>query len=206
MIERLAEVSGRPVSRETYGLIQRYAELLREGSEHQNLVAASTLPRLWERHIIDSAQLARFAPRPGSSWVDIGSGAGLPGLVIALLTDGPVQLVEPRRLRAEFLRDCVDELGLQARVAVSQSNAQQITGRFDVITARAVAALPSFLRLAHHLAHPGTVWALPKGQGADAELAEAQRSWHCRARSEPSMTDPDARILVLSQVGAKRRT
>ena len=76
-------------------------------AQRQNLVSASTLDQLWERHILDSAQLVRFEPRPGASWVDIGSGAGLPGIVIACLVDGPGTLVEPRRLRAEFLHKAV---------------------------------------------------------------------------------------------------
>ncbi len=205
MRERLAEAAGRDVSRETFQLVERYVEILRVASLEQNLISSSTLAAIWERHILDSAQLARFEPGAGAPWVDIGSGAGLPGIVIAALVAGPVLLVEPRRLRAEFLVRAADELGLSDRVTVQQSRIERVAGRFDVITARAVAPLTRLLGMAQHLSHPGTVWALPKGRSAQSELAEAQRSWHCIARSEPSCTDPHSRILVLTRVGARSR-
>ena len=204
MMEQLAQAVGRPVSRETVDRLTAYVKLLRAAAREHNLIAHSTLDSLWDRHIIDSAQLIRLAPDASGSWVDVGSGAGLPGLVLALLTDGPVTLVEPRRLRAEFLRGAVGELGLEERVTVVQSKAEQAAGAFDVITARAVAPLPKLLQAAHHLSHSGTVWLLPKGRSAKSELAEARRSWQCSARTEASCTDPQATILVLSKVGMKR--
>ena len=100
---------------------------------------------LWERHVLDSAQLVRFEPEPGASWIDIGSGAGLPGIVIACIVDGPVTLVEPRRLRANFLERAVSELGVTA--TVTQAKAERINGSFDVITGRAVASLSRFLNM-----------------------------------------------------------
>ena len=114
MIEQLAQVAQRPVSRETFEKLEAYISLLREESERQNLVSAATLDHIWDRHILDSAQLLRFEPGSGASWVDIGSGAGLPGIVIACLTDGPVTLVEPRRLRADFLHKVTESLQLGA--------------------------------------------------------------------------------------------
>ena len=116
MIERLAEVAQRDVSRETFEKIEAHAAMLREENQRQNLVSASTLDQLWERHILDSAQLVRFEPHAGASWVDIGSGAGLPGIVLACLVEGPVTLIEPRRLRAEFLHKVCESLGLKATV------------------------------------------------------------------------------------------
>jgi 16S rRNA (guanine527-N7)-methyltransferase len=205
MIEALEQAAGRPVSRETFALLEAYVDRLKAANREQNLVAASTLDAVWERHIIDSAQLVRFEPRAGASWIDIGSGAGLPGIVIAALTEGPVTLVEPRRLRAAFLQETVEALGLAARVSVCTAKIENVHGKFDVITARAVAPLSRLLGLAHHLAHSGTVWALPKGRNAKSELAEAQRSWQCAVRSEASCTDPDATILVLSRVRAKSK-
>ncbi|MGQ0559117.1 MAG: 16S rRNA (guanine(527)-N(7))-methyltransferase RsmG, partial [Sphingosinicella sp.] len=91
------------VSRETLGRLDRLAALVREENRRQNLVSARSLEHLWWRHIADSAQLIRFAPAPSASWIDLGSGAGFPGLVVALLHRGPVTLVEERRLRADFL-------------------------------------------------------------------------------------------------------
>ena len=205
MIEALERAAGRPVSRETEFLLESYVERLRAANAAQNLIAASTLDGVWERHILDSAQLVRFEPRSGASWVDIGSGAGLPGIVIAALVEGPVTLVEPRRLRAAFLEDTVAALGLATRVSVRAAKVEKITGSFDIITARAVAPLDRLLAMGLHLAHSGTVWALPKGKSANSELAEARRSWQCEVRREASCTDPNATILVLSKVRAKSR-
>jgi 16S rRNA (guanine527-N7)-methyltransferase len=203
MIDRLAEVSGRPVSRETYALLLRYAELLREESAKQNLVSSSTLDSLWDRHVLDSAQLVRFEPAAGAAWADIGSGAGLPGIIIAALVEGPVLLIEPRRLRAEFLSRTIVELGLGGRVSVAQANVEKVTGRFGVITARAVAPLDRLLRISTHLSTRNSLWVLPKGRSAQSELAEARRNWHCDAVSVPSCTDPEAEILLLRNVKAR---
>lgn len=203
MIDALERVARRPVSRETFGQLGAYVERVRNANSTQNLVSASTLESIWERHILDSAQLVRFEPGTGASWLDIGSGAGLPGIVIGLLVDGPVALVEPRRLRAAFLEEAVTALELAGRVSVHATKVEKMDGRFDVITARAVAPLDRLLAMSLHLAHAGTVWALPKGKSANSELAEAQRSWQCEVRSETSCTDPHAAILVLSKVKAK---
>lgn len=203
MTAGLAAIVGRDVSRETFERLERYAALLRTESERQNLVSASTLDSLWERHILDSAQLVKFAPDPRSAWVDIGSGAGLPGIVIALLVDGPVTLIEPRRLRAEFLQHCVTELALTERVTVAPTKVEKVAGTFDVITARAVAELGKLLRLSTHLSTRKTLWVLPKGRVAESELADARRNWHCDATSVPSSTDPDSRILLLRNVRAR---
>ena len=162
----LAGATGRDVPRETVEKLERYAALIHEENERQNLVSRSTLEALWDRHIIDSAQLVRFEPKPAASWLDIGSGAGLPGIVIATLVDGPVTLVEPRRLRADFLQRAAAELGLV--VAVHLSKAEAVSGQFDSITARAVASADKLLRLSAHLAHSGTKWILPKGRSAQS--------------------------------------
>lgn len=200
----LADAAGRDVSRETFARIAAYADRLRAEAARQNLISTSTIDSLWERHILDSAQLVRFEPGVGASWVDVGSGAGVPGFVIAALVDGPVTLVEPRRLRAEFLTGTVAALGLAHRVSVVNSKIERLAGRFDTITGRAVAPLDRFLGLSHHLSTKNTVWVLPKGRTAESELAEARQRWHCDARVEPSVTDPDSRILVLTRVGVQR--
>jgi 16S rRNA (guanine527-N7)-methyltransferase len=194
---------GRGVPRETLGKLTAFSDLLREESDHQNLVSRATLDRLWERHIVDSAQLVPLEETPGGSWVDVGSGAGLPGIVIALLAEGPVTLIEPRRLRAHFLEQMVGELGLANRVEVVCARAERVTGQFDTITARAVAPLPKLLEMSTHLSTRKTRWLLPKGRTAESELAAARRNWHCKAEVRPSRTDPDSGILVLSGVRAK---
>jgi 16S rRNA (guanine527-N7)-methyltransferase len=124
-------------------------------------------------------------------------------VLLAALVNGPVTLVEPRRLRAEFLARAIEELGLTARVECRK--VERVEGRYDVITARAVAPLSRLLDISHHVSHRGTLWVLPKGRRAKSELAEAERSWHYDVRAEPSCTDPDSRILLLSNVRAKSR-
>jgi len=205
MIDRLAEVSGRHVSRETFARLNRYVDLLTAANDEQNLVAASTIEDIWERHIVDSAQLLRFQPTPGLSWVDVGSGAGLPGLVIAIMTEGSMTLVEPRRLRVEFLNSVIHELGLATRVDVVQGKADKVSGKYDVITARAVAPIDRLLGITLHLSHRGTIWLLPKGRSGKSDLADATRTWQGVFRSENSLTDPEATIVVASGVHVKGR-
>lgn len=202
MIARLREAIRHPVSRETFGKLERYAALLREENGRQNLVSRGTLESLWERHVVDSAQLVRFAP-DGASWADIGSGAGLPGIVIAVLVDGPVTLIEPRRLRADFLVRTVEELGLSNRVRVAMTRAERVRGHFDVITARAVASLSRLLEISHHLSTQNTLWLLPKGQSAQSELADAERAWQGVFHVEQSVTDADSQIVVGTGVRAR---
>ncbi len=202
MIDQLSRAAGRRVSRETFEKLEAYRALLRAEALRQNLVSGTTLDRLWDRHILDSAQLARFEPRSGASWVDIGSGAGLPGIVIACLVAGSVRLVEPRRLRAEFLHKLCDSLRIDASVFAGK--AERLEGQFEVITARAVAPLARLLEISAHLSTRKTVWALPKGRSAERELVEARRSWQGAFHVEQSVTDVDSRIVVATEVRAKR--
>jgi 16S rRNA (guanine527-N7)-methyltransferase len=203
VIAELERVAGRPVSRETVDRLNAFVALLRDENRRQNLVSASTLDDVWQRHILDSVQLVRFEPSAGASWVDIGSGAGLPGVVVACLVEGSVTLSEPRKLRADFLTRVVGALGLRASVLCAK--AERITGRFDAITARAVAPLGELLRISEHLSTGKTVWALPKGRSAHSELAEAQRSWQGTFHVEQSVTDADSYIVVATGVRVKRR-
>jgi 16S rRNA (guanine527-N7)-methyltransferase len=202
VIERLAEAAQRDVSRETFEKLRAYVALLREEAKRQNLVSAATLDALWDRHVLDSVQLVRFEPHVGASWVDIGSGAGLPGIVVACLVSGPVTLIEPRRLRAEFLHKVCDSLGLQANVITTKAQGAQ--GEYDVITARAVANLAQLLEISAHLSTRKTVWALPKGRGAERELAEALRTWQGAFHVEQSVTDAESFIVVATGVRAKK--
>lgn len=202
MIDRLSSAAGRDVSRETFEKLDAYVSFLREESKRQNLISASTLEHVWDRHIVDSAQLVRYGPRPGASWIDIGSGAGLPGIVIACFVGGPVTLVEPRRLRADFLHKLSESLDI--RTSVVCAKAERVEGKFDVITARAVARLSKLLEISAHLSTRKTVWALPKGRSAEAELAEAEHTWQGSFRVEPSVTDEQSFVVVGTRVRAKR--
>jgi 16S rRNA (guanine527-N7)-methyltransferase len=202
VIDGLAHIAARDVSRETFEKLEAYAALLRQEAKHQNLVSVASLDSFWERHILDSAQLVRFEPWSGAAWVDVGSGAGLPGIVIACLVAGPITLIEPRRLRADFLHRVNESLGLGAQVLSSQ--VQRTGGKYDVITARAVANLARFLEISAHLSTRKTVWALPKGRSAERELAEAQRTWQGVFHVEQSVTDAESFIVVATGVRPKR--
>ena len=202
MIERLEQAAARPVSRETFEKLERYIALLREENDRQNLVSAATLDQVWDRHILDSAQLARYESHPAASWVDIGSGAGLPGIIVACLVEGPVTLIEPRRLRAEFLHKLSETLDLRATLQFAK--AERVAGRFDMITARAVASLTNLLKISAHLSTRNTVWALPKGRSAERELVEARRSWQGAFHVEQSVTGVDSKIVVATEVRARR--
>ena len=203
MIRLIEQAVGRPVSRETLEKLQAYVALLEAENTRQNLVSTATLDTIWERHIADSAQILRFEPFIGASWADVGSGAGLPGIVIACLAEGPVTLIEPRRLRADFLHNVIESLNLRA--AVLCAKAERVERKFDVITARAVAALPKLIEISHHLSTGKTVWALPKGRSAQCELAEARRAWQGKFHVEPSVTDADSFIVVATGVRARQR-
>lgn len=184
----------------------RLADLVISENDRQNLIAASTIPAIWARHILDSAQLlplAEATPADGH-WVDLGSGGGFPGLVIACLREAPITLVETRALRARFLESCIAELGL-AHTRVAQQKAEQVRADVPaaVISARAFAPLGRLFDLAHHLSDPETLWLLPKGRNAQLELASARQEWQAAFHVKQSVTDADSAIIVASSV--KRR-
>jgi 16S rRNA (guanine527-N7)-methyltransferase len=200
MIERLSEIVGQNVPRGTLSKLIAFSELLQIENDQQNLISRASVDQLWERHILDSAQLVRLAPRPDSSWLDIGAGAGLPGIVIAILSEGPVRLVEPRRLRADFLERCVADLDLGSRVTVESSRISAAHGSVDCLTARAVASVDRLFAMAGHLAGANTRWILPKGRSGRKELAEAEVQWQGRFRTEASRTEAEAVIVVAEAV------
>ena len=187
------------VSRETMERLDGFAALLREENERQNLVSRASLDHLWLRHVADSAQLLRFAPSPAATWVDLGTGAGFPGLIVALLHQGPVTLVEERRLRADFLHRAAESLGVSVEIIAAK--AERLPRRpFGVISARAFAPLGRLLQLGTALSTAKSIWLLPKGRGAQTELEALDPSWQGDFRLEPSLTDPEARIIVAEGV------
>ena len=169
----------------------------------QNLVAPSTLATMWSRHIVDSAQLIELAADADGDWLDIGTGAGFPGLVIAALTDRAVTLVEPRRRRAAFLSEAAETLGIASQVTVIASKVESVTMSAGVISARAVAALALLFGSAIQCSRRKTLWILPKGQSAREEIATAQQTWHGVFHVEHSITDPNS-LIVLAK-GVSRR-
>jgi 16S rRNA (guanine527-N7)-methyltransferase len=202
MIDQLAAVSGRDVSRETIDKLKRYEQLVRDESANQNLVSRSTLNDFWSRHVLDSAQLLRFAPS-GSTWADIGSGAGLPGIIVACFGTDPVHLIEPRRLRAEFLERVAGELDLDATIHLGR--AETARGSFDVITARAVASLDRLLELSHHLSTGKSLYLFPKGKSAESELVAARQTWQASFHVERSVVDAESGIILARNVRQKTR-
>lgn len=189
------------VPRETWERLEAFIALLRAENEVQNLVSRATLDQIWNRHIIDSAQLIPFAPSPDAPWLDLGTGAGFPGLIVALLHGGPVTMVEARRLRVDFLHRAAETLALPARTTIICAKIENIPpSPFAVISARAFAPLDRLLALGAPFAMPATRWILPKGRNAKSELEASHSSWQGAFRLEPSLTDADARIIVAEQV------
>ncbi|MCJ8191155.1 16S rRNA (guanine(527)-N(7))-methyltransferase RsmG [Sphingomicrobium aestuariivivum] len=197
-----AQAAQRDVSRETVERLEQFAARLLEANQTQNLISRATEQDLLTRHLLDGAQLLRHDDRLDASWCDIGSGPGLPGIVIALLHQGPVTLIEPRALRVAFLRETIAALDIP-NCTVIAGKAAAAAEKQDVITGRAVAALAKFLDLSHHLSTEKTRWVLPKGKKAFEELEQARRIWHLDARVEQSLTDPEAKIVLVER--AKRR-
>jgi 16S rRNA (guanine527-N7)-methyltransferase len=181
-----------------WAALERYAAMIESANATQNLVAASTLPVIWARHIADSAQLlCHDDPAADGLWLDLGSGAGLPGLVVAILSDRPVWLVESRALRCRFLEDVVTELALGRRVAVqAMPLARLATTRAATISARAFAPLDRLIDLSARFSTDKTRWLLPKGQNAAKELALLTPAWQKLFHVEQSVTDPSSGIIV----------
>jgi 16S rRNA (guanine527-N7)-methyltransferase len=189
-----------PVSRETLARLDRFVSVLLEWQQATNLVAASTLNTLWTRHIADSLQLLAILPS-ALSWVDLGSGAGFPGVVVACaLADKlsfRVVLVEANRKKAAFLRQAIAVTGAPALVVAERIEAWVPKQRqlVDVVTARALAPLEVLLGLAEPLLKNGAQALFPKGQDVEAELTKAARYWNLDAVLVPSKTDPGGRIV-----------
>jgi 16S rRNA (guanine527-N7)-methyltransferase len=193
------------VPRETLERMDAFVAFIRQGATEQNLIASSTLDHIWSRHILDSAQLNSFAPADGD-WIDLGSGAGFPGLIIAAISGRGVTLVESRRKRVEFLQQAVALMGLQKQVRVAGVRAELLPEcTFAVISARAFAPLAKLFSIGARFARPDTIWLLPKGRSASAELATVRGTWQGVFRVEQSITDPDSSILVAEQVRPRKQ-
>lgn len=196
-----------PVSRETLARLEAYVALLRRWQPAQNLVSPKTLGEVWQRHIADSAQLVALLPNV-LRWVDLGSGAGLPGMITAILLTGRegtlVHLVESNQRKCAFLRSVIRETGAPAIVHEGriESVLKQWREPVDYISARALASLTDLLDLAEPLFAAGTRAAFHKGGDFDAELAEASKSWSLDLVRHKSMIDRDSTIVEI--LGAKR--
>ena len=180
--------------------------LLIEENHRQNLVSAASLDEVWRRHIADSAQLlARVSHETSSPWLDLGTGAGFPGLVVAALRpDCNVRMVESRGRRAEWLERARLAMGLENAHIAAVTVEKLPTQQFRVISARAFAPLPKLLDLSARLSTSDTVWLLPKGRSALQEL-DALSNWNHLFHVEQSLTDPDAGVIVGQLQGRKVR-
>lgn len=181
--------------------LDQFVSMLRKEADRQSLIARSTFAEIWSRHLLDSGQLAALGVGDGA-WLDVGSGGGLPGLVLAILNSAPVTLVEPRRLRAEFLDRAAKRLNLD-NASVVLGKVQSIQGRFAFVTARAVAPANDLFTWTEQLVSRETRYLLPRGRTAIEELENARRAWHGAFHVEQSLTNPDSGIIVAT--GVRRR-
>ncbi|WP_018701032.1 16S rRNA (guanine(527)-N(7))-methyltransferase RsmG [Amorphus coralli] len=193
------------VSRETLARLEALVALLVRWQRIKNLVAPSTLDTVWQRHVLDSLQIVRLAPK-ARRWIDLGSGAGFPGIVVATSlaeADGAaIHLVEANGRKSAFLRTAARELGLP--VTVHPARIEDVAGRlepaFDVVTARALASLPKLLALMQPLMRPHTQALLHKGADFEAEVAEARTGFAFDLVEHESLSDPAARILQIGGI------
>jgi 16S rRNA (guanine527-N7)-methyltransferase len=190
------------VSRETLERFDSYLALLERWQKAINLVGRSTLDDPWRRHVLDSAQLARFLPAGQGGVADLGSGAGLPGIILAIMGTPDVHLVEADRRKAQFLREAARHLDL-ATVTVHPARIETLAMKVAAVTSRALAPLPALLGMAAPLLAPGGRLVLLKGRNVETELAEAMRAWEMRVALHPSLADPEGRILILDEVRSR---
>lgn len=191
--DKAAALALTPVSRETEARLDAYVDLLVRWQAKTNLVATSTLPQLWTRHIADSLQLLPLAPR-ATVWVDLGSGGGFPGIVLACaLSERPgaaVHLIERNTKKAAFLREALRITGAPGIIHVADIGdcVDSLPGPVDCVTARAVAPLHQLVGFAEPLAAQGTKALFLKGQDVEAELTEAAKYWNLEPRLHSSLT------------------
>jgi 16S rRNA (guanine527-N7)-methyltransferase len=191
------------VSRETLARLKAYADMLVDWNARHNLVAKSTLPDLWQRHMWDSAQLAALIPDTARTLADLGSGAGFPGLVLAAMRpDLAVTLHEATTKKCAFLQAAAERMALP--VTIQNARMEDLPRQaFDVVTARACAPLPLLLDYAYRFTAANTVCLFLKGQNVGSELTVAHKYWNMKASQIPSQTDPSAAIVSVRELGPR---
>ena len=199
------------VSRETFQKFCRYEELLIEWNQKFNLVSESTLPQVWSRHFLDSAQLMKYIePRADGkplTLVDLGSGAGFPGLVLSIMGIPNVHLIESTGKKATFLQTVIDDLKLDAKVHHARIEDVRDV-KPDYITARALGSLSDLLSLAQNKLQKETICLFLKGKSAPEELTESQKQWRFECDRHTSISDPSGTVLVIRGarfIGQKKR-
>ena len=201
--------AGFNVSRETSAGLEILVHELARWQAIKNLVGPATLNEVWTRHVADSLQLLDVAPRQARTWLDLGAGAGFPGLVVAIAGRErglAVHLVESNARKCAFLRHVARVA--QAPATVHESRLEAVVpgfaGKADVVSARALAALPELLAWTAPLLTTGTVGLFPKGRDAEAELTAAEKLWRFSVEILPSRTDPAARLLRITDLESRR--
>ena len=197
------------VSRETIERLEIYEALLRHWQKGMNLVAPGTLDHLWHRHFADSAQLLALSPE-SRQWLDLGSGAGFPGLVIAVCSanreDSLVHIIESNARKCAFCKEVVRETGCSVEIHHARIESLGHRNRFgevEIVTSRALAPLGQLFRLGSAFLKPGMQGLFLKGRQASSELAEAEKEWTFEAVLHPSVTDADARIVQVTNLQEK---
>jgi len=197
------------VSRETLTRLDHFVTLLLRAQRHTNLIGPATVAQLWTRHVADSLQLLDLAPE-ARTWLDLGSGGGFPGLVIACAvadrSGAVVHLIESTSKKAAFLRQVAHELRLPAEVHEQRIESFVADFPVDVITARALAPLNKLFGYLAPLLKSGAQALLLKGQDVEAELTEAAKYWNIEADLAASRTHPAGRIVVVRALGRRVRT
>jgi len=207
-VDRAAALRLVPVSRETSERLDVFAELFLRWQRAVQLVASSTLPKLWTRHIADSLQLINIAPN-AKIWADLGTGGGFPGLIVAIaLKDRPnclVHLIESDQRKAAFLREVIRATKAPAKVHADriESVAKQAALGLEVVTARALAPMAQLLEFAHPFMENGAKGLFLKGQDVDNELTQATKSWNIQWTVVPSVTESRGKIVVVESASPR---
>jgi 16S rRNA (guanine527-N7)-methyltransferase len=197
-----------PVSRETEDRLNRFVESLLRWQNKLNLIGNSTIDEIWRRHVADSLQLLPLAPQ-ARTWVDLGSGGGFPGMVVACALTGKagacVHLIESNKKKAAFLREAVGVTGAPAVVHAIRAEkfGESCAEPIDVVTARALAPLKTLCDQAFPFLSRGAIGLFPKGQDVDAELTEAAKYWRLEASKVPSKTSPEGSIILIRGLEAR---
>jgi len=194
-----------PVSRETEARLDRYEHLLIKANQSLSLIAPSTEATIWTRHFLDSAQLGPIIPAPDKPVIDIGTGAGFPGLVLAIMGLPDVHLVEHNMQKVAFLRGVIAELGLRVTILAMKSAAAK-PFRAGAVTARALKPLEQLIGLSQPFLGPDSVCIFPKGRRAEEELVAARQAWNMTIERFPSITDAESTIFRLSHIHEAKLT
>ncbi|NQU56751.1 MAG: 16S rRNA (guanine(527)-N(7))-methyltransferase RsmG [Rhodospirillales bacterium] len=198
-VKQFQELTG--VTPETLGRLQIYADLLEKWQRKINLVGPATIPDLWQRHMMDSAQLHPLLPRPDCSVMDFGSGAGFPGLVLAIMGGPQVTLVESDGRKCAFLAEVMRATGVGSAARLENCRIEDLQqAPADVVTSRALASLDKLLGFAEPFLGESSICLFLKGKMADQELTDAGKNWMMQVSKIQSLTDTSGAILKLENI------